>query len=137
MFVNIDAATRHVEMVEAFGLPNASDPHYEEIFGWYHVIDDTCYWSYHPAMRVWDVKVCPAGYDPRASEVAASPFWTEAERLELQEKVNALAFLPTPAVPKKRGKAPSLAPFLYEGWLFRWKFDQASKRWEIAPLGRR
>lgn len=138
MFVNIDAATRHVEMVEGFGLPNASDPHYEEIFGWYHVSDDTCYWSYHPATQSWDVKIC-RDYDRRDSDVklASSPFWREAERLELGEKVRALAFLPRPALPKKRSKAPNLVPFLYEGWLFTWKFDRDSKRWEIAPLARR
>ncbi|WP_150291713.1 hypothetical protein [Sphingobium estronivorans] len=138
MFVNIHAAARHVEMVEAFGLPNPSDPHYEEIFGLYHVIDDTCYWSYHPATQVWDVKVC-SDYDPRDfdAEVASSPCWTEAERLQVQEKVRDLSFLPRPALPKKRGKVPNLLPFLYEGWLFTWKFDRNLKRWEIAPLARR
>ncbi len=138
MFVNIYAATRHVEMVEAFGLPKATDPHYEEIFGWYHVTDDTCYWSYHPATRVWDVKVC-GEYDERDSDVilGPSPLWTEADRSLLQEKMRALAFLPRPKKPKKGDKARKHVPFLYEGWLFSWNFDRDAKRWEIAPLGRR
>ena len=138
MFVNIDAAIRHVEMVEAFGLPKASDPHYEELFGWYHVLDDTCYWSYHPATQVWDVKVC-CEYDQRDTDITieTSPLWTEEDRLQLQDKVRALAYLPRPKMPKNREMVRSHVTFLYEGWLFTWKLDRGAKRWEIAPLSRK
>lgn len=136
MFVNINAVSRHVEMEEAFGLPKTSNRSYEEIFGCYHVLGETCYWSYRPAEKAWDVKVSDDNNEPnRDVRVPHSPLWSETERLELQDKLRALAYLPQPKLPKK-SKWKSRPPFIFEGWLFAWIFDVKRDRWQISPIGR-
>ena len=124
-------------MVQEFGLPKTSNRLYEEIFGWYHVMDETCYWSFHPTTQVWDVKV--SDQDRREDyelTVPQSPLWSETERLDLEEKLKALAYLPQPFNPKKKGKWLSRAPFLFEGWLFAWTYNVVRERWRISPIGR-
>ena len=137
MFVNVNAAARHVEMVEAFGLPENLQRYYPEVFGAYHVNDDTCYWEFSPITNVWDVKVC-GNYDLRDCEqtVEKCSFWTEEERLDIEEKLRSLAFLPRPSTPKNPGNWRSRPQFVYEGWVFSWKFNQRESRWQLEPMGR-
>ena len=121
-------------MVEDFGLPTPSQCYFDEVFGWYHVPNETRYWTFSPRKRQWDVKV----EETRATKLITAPAsWTAKDRSDVWRKLKDLSFLTPPSLPRNPAKKVSKKPFVYDGWFFAWTFIPELRRWELAPLDKR
>lgn len=133
MYVTVESAEIHVDLVQTLGLPTVTDPLHVELFG-YHYIDTLIHWAFDPVTQAWDVKRERArpGID-----LLPCDLWTDEEGREVSAKIALLNNMAAPPFPADVRKKLTEPPFLYEGWLFAWTFIPELKRWELAPLGKR
>lgn len=124
----------HQEMMEDFGLPTPSQSYFEEVFGCYHVLDETRYWTFDPINRLWDVKV----EENRPAKLIAAPAsWTAKDRKDVWKRLRDLSYFAPPSLPRDPTRKMTGKPFVYDGWLFAWTFLPELRRWELAPLDKR
>jgi len=73
-------------MVEWWGLPIPTECEHEEIFGWYHVDDDTRYWAYNPQDSTFRV----VSTDGQWIRPKLAGEWDEGDVEEIRQKMDSL-----------------------------------------------
>lgn len=129
MYVELASAKLDRKMEREWGRPVPADNKYEEWFGFYHIDDETRFWSYTPQTQTWRVK----------SETDKRHFigdFSDEDRKKIEEDMAVLAWCP-PADPEDPTIPAQTLPFVHEGWLYAWYFFPELKRWHIAPVGKR
>lgn len=130
MYIELASAKLDRKMEKTWGRPTPMDQQYEEWFGWYHIEDDSRYWSYTPQTQTW--RVISATYDrhPVGAE------FSDEDRKQIGKDMKILADCP-PDDPEDPGVRAEMPPFLHNGWLYAWYYFPELKRWEIGLLGKR
>lgn len=137
MFVKMDVADLHLDLIFNFGLPKYWDRCDIEVFGPYHIGDNMLFWEFNPTTKVWDVKQLE-DYEQRDVEqiFTTNGFWPKEEDEIVQEKLRALAYFPRPSLPRNPINWKRRPAFIYEGWTFEWSFSAIEHRWTLLPTGR-
>lgn len=117
--------------------PN-SHAHFTQVFGQCNGNIEGDYLVYDPV----DHEVCAAKSNDKDTFLNTHgsnlipESWNSKDKKEVKLKIEGLFRLPRPPLPKNVNMKSTTAPFIYDGWLFAWKFFPEMTRWELSPLGR-
>lgn len=129
MFVDIESAPLHLNLEDAFGLPELPSKTENHVFGPYQLGGESLFWRYNASTQVWSVaSATSAAYTPYL-EVEPAVHERLIDTMEVLRSLPRPGFCSTPNV-TVRGEE-----FTFNGWRFAWYWLAELGRWELAEHG--